>query len=146
MKKCDKTKAAIMLTMACGALKMVYNLTNDAGVGELVMVSEQSVESLSLDAKTKRWIHSKFREWQYTGDSMEAWHPLVLATMASNLFVDVFENLKLEPLTMEKVQLLGRRSAGLCYHLSELVKDEYLHFKEADKMVDQMYEIIGFRR
>ena len=150
----EERQIMALLTMAAGALELINRTEKNDPISPLVdhvaLKAAEVLRKYPLIGKvgqTKRWIKEKNAEWKAFGDEgMVEWSPCVLATMASNIYEDLRGRVRY-PAMVVALEGLRDTAASISYHFADSVgDDEYLHYKDADLMLEQMYRVVGWER
>jgi len=146
-------QALLLLTMSWGSLQLIdldgfVSADIEHTLAYALEENEKLIKSYPYTGnieKTKAWIKEQMRCWRDMGDSMAAWNPLVLATMASNICEDLLGKIR-NPWTRDRIEGLRDAAVQLSYHFTDREKDEHTWFVEADQLLNEMYGLIGFER
>lgn len=112
-----------------------------SGLSEKVV---NSFPSTGNGHKNAKWRKDVVNRWKDMGDEMQEWHPLVITTFCNNILDDLLGVLR-DKEKRKMVQELRDATIPIGYY-DYGVKDEYMHYAEADKLLEEVYGLMEFSR
>lgn len=144
----------LLLSMVNGSLKIMdVNGMHSPQTENTGMYASDLVESIihrypatGDERKNLKWMHDKLKRWSVMINEIDKeWPVLVLATMSLNIMEDLVGLIK-NKAVLDDLCTLRDAFISMSEYMIGQVGDEFVHFSEADDLLNRMYSLIEFSR